>query len=269
MKTFLKISLLVSCLINSHLSKAQPLNFSENQKAHRHYWFYRTRMINDFIKIGNEQGDCIVLAERNQGRYDSTAKVGSDQIDITNQYLSALALEYKLLTRNNQNTDETIKEIFYLIKTINRLDARADLFWTSSTLPTEDLSAYSETANLNGFMLREDMHTNYLPKNLAHYNYELLENGYDGVNAASVPDPLNTYKSFTGLEHVSKLDNDNNFSNWEYFTNFNVDKHTSDLPLVHDKYYSMFVAFMLIIKYLPDVFIVIVPAPALTVQLLL
>jgi hypothetical protein len=91
---------------------SQPLSVDENQLAHRRYWYYHTRMINDFMKVGDQQGDCIVMAERNQGRGNNTAKIGPDQIDITNQYLSALALEYKLLTRNNQNTEETIKEIF-------------------------------------------------------------------------------------------------------------------------------------------------------------
>ena len=115
---YLKIILFAFFMIANYFAISQPLSFDENSRAHRRYWYYRTRMINDFIKIGGEQGNCIVLAERNQGKYDKTAKVGSDQIDITNQYLSVLALEYKLLTRNNQNMDETIKEIFYLIKTI-------------------------------------------------------------------------------------------------------------------------------------------------------
>ncbi len=36
----------------------------DNDKAHRRYWYYRTRMINDFMKIGKNQGDCLVFAER-------------------------------------------------------------------------------------------------------------------------------------------------------------------------------------------------------------
>ncbi len=37
----------------------------DNDKAHRRYWYYRTRMINDFMKIGKNQGNCILIAERN------------------------------------------------------------------------------------------------------------------------------------------------------------------------------------------------------------
>ena len=104
-------------LINSiELVVSQTLTTEENQRNHRRYWYYRTRMINDFMKIGDEQGDCITFAQRNHTeRGSNTGWVGPDQIDLVNEYLAALALEYKLLSRNNQNTDETVKEIFYEI----------------------------------------------------------------------------------------------------------------------------------------------------------
>ena len=95
----------------------------DHDKAHRRYWYYRTRLINDFMKIGKQQGDCIVFAERNYSSKGSNAsKVGPDQIDITNQYIMALALEYKLLSRGSQETKETVYEFFHLLYTINRLD---------------------------------------------------------------------------------------------------------------------------------------------------
>ena len=92
----------------------------DHSKAHRRYWYYRTRMINDFMKVGKNQGECIVFAERNN--FISKSKIGPDQIDITNQYIMALALEYKLLSRGQQDTKETVYELFHLLWTINRLD---------------------------------------------------------------------------------------------------------------------------------------------------
>src|SRR4051812_46369252 len=112
---YIKFVILIEILI-SFKGFSQSLNFSENEQSHRRYWYYRTRMINDFVKIGGAQGDCICFPERNYNGANgisSEVKVGPDQIDITNQYLSALALEYKLLSRNNQSTDETLREIFY------------------------------------------------------------------------------------------------------------------------------------------------------------
>jgi hypothetical protein len=85
-KSFKKLLFCVLTFTNVYLF-SQPLSIDENQRAHRRYWYYRTRMINDFMKVGGAQGDCIVQAERNQGRGDLSAWIGPDQIDITNQYM--------------------------------------------------------------------------------------------------------------------------------------------------------------------------------------
>lgn len=56
------IFFVIVLLFLSILSKSQTI---DNDKAHRHYWYYRTRMINNFMKIGKDQGDCVVFAKRN------------------------------------------------------------------------------------------------------------------------------------------------------------------------------------------------------------
>ena len=132
MKTILTMIFFLVCLKN----QAQISTEANDQKAHRRYWYYRTRMVNDFMKLGMQQGDCIVFAERNDG-YDganqaSKSIVGPDQIDITNMYMMTLALEYKMLTRNNQDVSSTIKELYYLLHTFNRLDLEAEQFFDSN-----------------------------------------------------------------------------------------------------------------------------------------
>ena len=50
----MKQVVLFACVIISYVSGvSQPLTFNENQRAHRRYWYYRTRMINDFMKAFN------------------------------------------------------------------------------------------------------------------------------------------------------------------------------------------------------------------------
>lgn len=229
---------------------SQPLSFAENEQAHRRYWYYRTRFTNDFVKLGSAQGDGICFPERNQNGIHSTeAKVGPDQIDITNQYLSALALEYKLLSRNHQSTAGTVKEIYYLLRTINRLDARADCFWTGNAPPNDDMSAYSETADLNGFMLREDMPRNYVDSIMRRGNYKHFNYAFTEYNSSATA----VNASYTGLPEISRLSNDNKFSNYINFPNPGSQPQSiKDLSCVHDKYQSMFIAFMLLVKYLPD-----------------
>jgi hypothetical protein len=233
----------------------------DNTKAHRRYWYYRTRFINDFVNIGGSQGDCICFPERNFGTSNASngsteAKVGPDQIDIMNQYLSALALEYKLLSRSNQSTQETVKEIFYIIDTYNRLDIEADDFWSTNP-PTADHNVSNSTTNLNGFILREDMPHDYFDTtttspaykaiskaNYRHFNFAQCEYNYTATSSL--------YQSYTGLEEIDKLSNDNPFSNYVGFSAGNEQQKGLSIP--HDKYYTMFVAFMLLVKYLPDNF---------------
>ncbi len=68
MKTILTMIFFLVCLKN----QAQISTEANDQKAHRRYWYYRTRMVNDFMKIGKEQGDCIVFAERNNFKAKTT-----------------------------------------------------------------------------------------------------------------------------------------------------------------------------------------------------
>ena len=238
--------LMIAVICCGHDILSQPLTFAENEQCHRRYWYYRTRFINDFIKLGSAQGDGICFPERNyNGQFSSEAKVGPDQIDITNQYLSTLALEYKLLSRSHQSTTETVREIYYLLRTINRLDARADCFWTVNAPPTDDMSAYSETADLNGFMLREDMPGNYFDPNIPSSNYKHFNYAITEYNTTATSANL----SYTGLPEIDRLSHDNKFSN---YSGFGGGEKKEDLCCVHDKYQSMFIAFMLLVKYIPD-----------------
>ncbi len=218
--------------------------------AHKRYWYYRTRMINDFIKIGKEQGDCLVFAERNRKEDNLNAPnlestIGPDQIDITNMYMMTLALEYKMLTRNNQDVSETIKELYHLLYTFNRLDLEAEQFRGPTYPNSQGIDDHvMQNGLLNGFALREDMPRAYVNEgdNLTHYNYELLENNYPNT-----PNAIDTYKGFTGVQHTNKKDGDSKFSYYydNYLTNFD------DMFLPQDKYQSLLVALMFIDKYIP------------------
>lgn len=229
-----------------------------DDQAHRRYWYYRTRFINDFVKMGTRQGECIVLAERNMaystlGLYDTTAAVGPDQIDLSNMYLATLALEYKLLTRNSQNTDETIKEMYQLLYTLNRLDLNAEEFYSKSISDSTDYEL-NQGGVANGYMMREDFPPNFIRQNLTHFNYSLLEAGYNGSNLSAVE--TRSFGGFTEAPHVNVLKATSGGPLFEggrfpaYLNNPTI-YPKSEVSLVHDKYYSMLAAFMFIAKYIP------------------
>lgn len=217
----------------------------DNEKVHRRYWYYRARMINDFMKIGKEQGACIVFPQRNyleKGIY--TSKIGPDQIDITNMYIMTLCLEYKLLTRNNQDTRETIKELYHLLYTINRLDLEAEPMMSATTWLGSDV--IQANGILNGYMLREDMPKRFMSDNFLHYNYSLQERPYNNT------DPLTDFGGFTGIQHTNILTEDNKFSDFFPINHNGAGTEPfNDLPLVQDKYMSMLVAMMFVNKYIP------------------
>jgi hypothetical protein len=235
---FLTLSLFVA-LFQLH---GQAPSIDDN-KAHRRYWYYRTRLINDFMKIGKDQGDCVVFPERNySGTNNRESKVGPDQIDIVNQYLMTLALEYKLLTRNSQNPEETVKEIYNILYSINRLDMEAEQFWDSNFTPPSNQHVLAN-GPLNGFILREDMPSDYLTKNKNrdHFNYSRLE-----VNNTNPP------TGFCGLEYTDTLTSDNKFSNYTGFPPGSNNQPKNDLSWVQDKYHSLLVSLMFIVKYIPS-----------------
>jgi len=66
-----------------------------------------------------------------------------------NQYISVLTTEYRLLKNSNQNYTQTIRELYYALKSFDRLDVTAE-------------AAYREThtqqsSDLNGFFIRNDI----------------------------------------------------------------------------------------------------------------
>ncbi|MET3539217.1 3-coathanger stack domain-containing protein [Chryseobacterium limigenitum] len=214
----------------------------DDNKAHRRYWYYRTRLINDFMKLGMEQGDCIILAERNNnGEFERGSKPGPDQIDIVNHYIMALALEYKLLSRANQDVSETVKELYHLLYMINRLDIEAEGNWYDRA-PNQNNDFTISTANygnLNGYMIREDMPPNYINKNLNHFNYALnLQQGSNnGFCGSAFTDRVEETKFIDYIESRS-------------WGGGNDEKKEMAMPL--DKFHSMLTAMMFVNKYLPS-----------------
>ena len=251
---------IIIVLLFTNLRYAYPQQTVDNDKAHRRYWYYRTRMINDFMKIGKNQGDCIMISERNLGKNIGQniirdSQVGPDQIDLINMYIITLALEYKLLSRNNQDTKETVNELYHILYMINRLDGEADQLW--GPIPLTNPIINQNNLNFNGFMIREDMPPDYLTVNAEHFNYDMLDNG-NGIATISTAYAQN-YGGFCGSDFTDNLV-DTKFRNFSLqeinltdnsTENDNIYKLRDAMGMPHDKFHSMLVAMMFVNKYLP------------------
>lgn len=119
------------------------------------YWYYRERLVNDFLKPGTLQGHSLPAGSRwhqNQPQIlwgDETVELG--------WYIAVLATEYKLLQLNGQSTAQTKKELFYALETFNRLDFTAESYWGGSNA-------------LNGFFIRGDADSIFWHYNKSHFN---------------------------------------------------------------------------------------------------
>lgn len=158
MKNSKIILLVVFCFIFFSFITAQT-----DSDNHYKYWYFKTRLNNDFVKVGLGAGESMPFNQRgaeafNKYAVNSKLKIG-DGTGTLGYYIGVLATEYKLLQANNQNTDIVKHELFCALNAINRLDYKAEGLWQNGA------------ENLNGFFIRDDVPTSLLTNNYNHFNY--------------------------------------------------------------------------------------------------
>lgn len=153
--------ILIALLIQTVIANAQTDPLTElkiDAELEMKYWQYRYRFLGDdndrdkypgFISVGNGPGQSLPIDARNkfisnQGghlSHDNHSnpivynpnnpesqlffggfRMGDATTDLGN-YLAVLATEWKLTKNNNMPTDATELEIYYALRTINRLDS--------------------------------------------------------------------------------------------------------------------------------------------------
>ena len=176
-------------------------------KSHATYWYYRTRLRNDFLLVGPDQGMSIPMQERGayykpftESPYDYSfnaipndpdgkpAQWGDAMSDL-GYYIGVLATEYALLKRNNQKTDSTLKELYFALWALNRIDYNAETLYQYVTLNINQ-TTYG-VPSYDGFMCRDDVDENFVKDNYSHFNYYgnrgfcsniKINNSYDNSN---------------------------------------------------------------------------------------
>ncbi|MBK9286054.1 MAG: T9SS type A sorting domain-containing protein [Sphingobacteriaceae bacterium] len=147
---------------------------------HKKYWYYKSRLNNDFILVGNTptnqnnnagHGESMPFNERipsSIAPWDSLVPdlKSGDEAARLGIYLSVLSTEYRLLKNNNANNKQIdainrVKhEIFCALNAINRIDYYAEeQLWPNAT------------PNLNGFFIRGDHPKDFVINNYEHFNY--------------------------------------------------------------------------------------------------
>lgn len=144
------------------------------------YWWYRYRLVNDFLKIGPNCGESIPaqrrswVAELDSPGVHKKGVLSFDDatIDLGN-YISMLATEYKLLKNNNFNTTRTRMELYYALNAFERIDRNAEAYCNNifNTYPCNPGNTDGWNNKLNGFFIRDDVPGNFSDgANYLHFN---------------------------------------------------------------------------------------------------
>jgi hypothetical protein len=203
------------------------------------YWYYRTRLNNDFVKVGLNQGESLPIPER---QYPSPKEIKmGDETSTLGIYIGVLATEYALLKKNNQNTSKVCYELFCALNAINRMDMFAEGVWGG-------------TGSLNGFILKDDVYASFLTDNYAHFNYynsssnsagQALDGNGNVITSPDAVDPKNlgSDNGFCLGGGVSRVNSD-------YKTvNQNPSGNKGGVSVNQDQYISMLIGLSLVNKF--------------------
>lgn len=208
------------------------ISYSQNDLSnHKKYWYYKSRLNNDFVKVGTGRGESLPFNQRgltlnNYNPINVEMAVG-DATGTLGYYIALLATEYYLLKQNGQNTDKTKHELFCALNAINRLDAIAEFAKSPNS------GIYT---SLNGFFVRDDIPSNFISTNYSHFNY------YDhGINNNTSSSGFMS-KFTAGANKVS--------SDWKK----NVDDNTNNNHLYEsqDQAYNLLFGLAFVNKFVPD-----------------
>ncbi len=166
-KTLIKIvlPLIILVVFIMNLKSQGDPNYLET------YWYYRERLKQFVVTENYTDPGTNIPAHRIIGN----AIGWDDGNGSLNQYISMLATEYRLLKDHEQDVSQTAKDLYYALKTFERLDNTAE-------------SYYGGNNALNGFFVREDITPEFWNK----YG----------------PDGTDTYLYFQQLQPTWEMNND-------------------------------------------------------------
>lgn len=136
---------------------APNLNAQTPNENMQKYWGTRDRLKKYFIKIGSGEGESVPAARRDHGQAFNSAQgmlKWTDACTYLGHYIGVLATEYRLLKDAGQimEAENTLKELYYAIQAVNRLDDRSHAYFKKNPL---------EANNRDGWPLRDDIPENF------------------------------------------------------------------------------------------------------------
>jgi hypothetical protein len=143
------------------------------------YWRYRERLRKRFIVVSDNVLDYGVNIPASDifHKSDSAKSFISwgDGNNNMSHYLSVLATELWLLKHNHQDYSTTLKELYYAMMALERLDAYSESTLRCKNDPgyktgNQKGKSYVQPTDINGFMLRDDVSDDFWKKYGRHFD---------------------------------------------------------------------------------------------------
>ncbi|AEV33191.1 hypothetical protein [Owenweeksia hongkongensis] len=140
------------------------------------YYYCRNRFAESFISIGNKPGQCIPFSSRYWNGTHHELRSGETTFTL-GTYIAFLATEYRLFKNSNLSTEQTVKELFYALDALNRLDYNAETF---TQIPNSN-PPKNFPPKLSGYLVRHDIdYSTFLEEN------PKITSGFPDVNASAI-----------------------------------------------------------------------------------
>jgi len=140
------------------------------------YWKYRDRLRTRFMVVSENVMDYGVNIPASDIFYDKDIISWGDANNNMSHYLSMLSTELWLLKQNHQDYSSTLKELYYAMLALERLDmySESNLRWKSahgSWLENDSIEkSYVRPGDINGFLLRDDVGDSFWRKYGSHFD---------------------------------------------------------------------------------------------------
>ncbi len=179
------------------------------QGWHAKYWFYRWRLRNDFMVMGEGDGQSLVADTRN--KYRGQFMVWGDVMIMHGYYLTMLALEHKILQDKGRWEDlkNNERELYYAIKAFERVDYNSETFYSAVSGNNDDVFRAGDEAlppDVNGYFFRDDVPPRFLNtdpdidgNNQFTSNYYSLTNNKTGIDYGLLTYSQSDYSSLWGI----------------------------------------------------------------------
>lgn len=217
-------------VINSSTIYSQTSEYPDHYKK---YWYYKSRLNNDFVKVGTNDGESMPFNHRGNTLSNfqpaNVALSLGDGTSTLGYYIAVLATEYKLLEISGQSTEKIRHELYCALNAVNRLDYKAESLWQSGVY------------NLNGFFIRDDVPSALLTSSggYEHFNYFNFGSISAGTNVQS--------RGF-----MSKMECGANFisTSWiDRVETYNL--YPPDIAMSQDQVYDLLFGLAFVKKFVP------------------